>query len=757
MSQDDKRNDGGSAGVNPGYAQAQVAKALATAAQHADPLTRERALRRSQRWQNLLGTILGGTLAHGTRAPIAQVPVWATLDVLKGGFASGELLAGGELSLRERELARGLGADDAHARAAINEWYLGPDGQAELRAMLESGRYRIEVPEEGALLTVAALIERARIDEASALIEAIAPYFQRLRFYPLPAQTAQAGGSRLQGREVGEVVASLDAIAPQQRVLAQKEAVEVWAPYHDRVVALFLQTVEDDWPCRRYPPDWAAQARALLDEYVGLRQLHGRCARPERRNRHDAQLREFLERCAHRPESLNGREVGRIRLILQRYRDKHGEPGGARCAAQRARQRNDVAGPAARDIARAIIPRLRRLPQDSGLEDVAPVLVPLSDEEAAAAGLAAGTPIPDAVRRRVERCLSATLPELIERGLIGSADEVARLLPQITSQLRAQALPDPATQRLYAAIYRAFRRRRSLLLLNLASQVRLSELPWVEGLHGLSQVAADEREVARAAMVEASATVLSAFAHAIVPNKLVTELSALAAQAGLDLPLTEELAADIFTGKFGLKYLDAAQHAAQAMDGSLYARYYDIDSAQVLALARDTRSLAALCEARAGVSLDSWSPALSGMVLEQQQILTTHNLAQLYAQLRLDTVLGPRHEAMARHCLDWVLARQRMKIDLPHARLIMIKQSAYAWRQMLFFLSHLPEAAQTDFVDTAQREFAAQRESVRIRFEPVVRGLVLAARGQRLSRSVCDATGAQPLLGWCAGRHPQLG
>lgn len=57
---------------------------------------------------------------------------------------------------------------------------------------------------------------------------------------------------------------------------------------------------------------------------------------------------------------------------------------------------------------------------------------------------------------------------------------------------------------------------------------------------------------------------------------------------------------------------------------------------------------------------------------------------------------------------------------------------------------------------TVEREFSAQPEPLRIRFESIVRGLVLAASGERLTRALRNATGAQPLLGWSAGRHPQL-
>ncbi|MBK7842034.1 MAG: hypothetical protein IPJ49_31050 [Candidatus Obscuribacter sp.] len=40
-------------------------------------------------------------------------------------------------------------------------------------------------------------------------------------------------------------------------------------------------------------------------------------------------------------------------------------------------------------------------------------------------------------------------------------------------------IDDPALARLFLQLYIAFRKRRSLLLLNLESQVKLEELPWL--------------------------------------------------------------------------------------------------------------------------------------------------------------------------------------------------------------------------------------------------------------------------------------
>jgi hypothetical protein len=56
---------------------------------------------------------------------------------------------------------------------------------------------------------------------------------------------------------------------------------------------------------------------------------------------------------------------------------------------------------------------------------------------------------------------------------------------------------------------------------------------------------------------------LTAFPHALLPNPLVAEIRTLAKQAELELPLVEEVAADIFMGTFTTKWRDA-------LDGDWY-------------------------------------------------------------------------------------------------------------------------------------------------------------------------------------------
>jgi hypothetical protein len=769
--QHNTNDDATPANVNPGYAMGHIAKALTTIGDHPDAATRERAKERVMAWATVLQNIVSGAVNYGSRAPLASVPVWATPEVVTGGFVTGKLLAGGPLQDHEQKLCDTIPTLAEHReRGAINAYYLTDAGLADLQKKLQTNQYKVTVPEEGALLTVAWLVEHNYFDEARALLTEISPHFSDLRFYPVPLDHPQRAGSRAHLQNVGDTINNLRAITPNARVLAQREASEIWAPYYDRIIALFIETVVDGWPCQHYPPDWRARAQSLLASYNVLRRTHQLCGKPERRHGHFAQSRELLRRCATAPRSLTGRQVGRIRQIVDQYVQKRGEPGSVTCIEARRRQVSYVSNPMFHDVAQIVLTRLEKHRGDEALDDVGHLQQPVDWNEAVVFQIPESTPIPESIQRKVERCLSETIDVLVERGLITSGETLARVLPQTISALRSAGISDPALRNLYASIYRAFRRRRSLLLLNLEKQVQLEELPWVAAIEQFRTENLSDNELARQALEEITLLTTSSFPHAILPNKLLQELRALAKGANLHLPLVEEVAADIFMGQFSHSFRESAQVAAQVVDQTLYAKYYAIDYDEIrrlpvtkqnvssvwsvfrnLQTSRD--EFAQLCASRAGVELGTWNPATNGMIIEQQQILTTQNLAALFSTLHLTDSLHDRLGEMARECFVWICRRHQMKIDRYHAWLIMLKNSAYAWRQMIFYLSLLSETEQRDFVAWADQHLQKQNEEFHIRFRPALNGLALTVSGGSIDReSVWNPT-VRRFLGWSKSRH----
>ncbi|WP_251278211.1 hypothetical protein, partial [Enterobacter hormaechei] len=101
------------------------------------------------------------------------------------GFATGALLAGGPLLDWERHLAaQVLDTGTGNERQRLNAWCLGDEGMAWLHARLQQGDYRVGVPEESALLTVAWLLQQGVHAQVEAILAAIVGWFPSLRFYP---------------------------------------------------------------------------------------------------------------------------------------------------------------------------------------------------------------------------------------------------------------------------------------------------------------------------------------------------------------------------------------------------------------------------------------------------------------------------------------------------------------------------------------------------------------------------------------------
>ncbi len=771
--------------ITLGYPLAQLARALFTATHHADEATRDRARARATRWQQVIdGMRDGKQLVVGSRTPVRGAPAWATLEVAPGGFATGALLANGKLAWHEENLAAILDAtpadgDVAPDRSVLNLHYVGDAGRAELTEWLASGHYRVDVPEEGALLVLDWLVAHDRGDRAETLIDTIAPYFPKLRFYPRPASSSPRPSEQVQLEPASTIARRLVARRTPLPIVRMREALGVWAPIRDRALSLFLETVEGDvprlrreangslaraqngqpiaeggWPCRRFAPDWRERARVLLAEHDALRKKHSLVRGPEDPGEPYARLRAFLARCADDPSALDGRDVGAIRKILASLVTSQGVPGEPESTRRRALEAQVVDAPDHAALAHVVARRIDALGEEDPTEDV---LAPVAISEAV--GISSGIPIPPSIARRARSCFSGTVVELAARGALRSSEMLAKVLPARTAEVRASGVQDPELRRLSVAIYGAFRRRRSLLLLGLASQVKVEELPWVVAIEAEHIAGPATRAAARSVLRETAALALRSFPETVLPNKLVRELSTLDALAGTQIPLLEELAADIFAGALTAKFLRAAQASARHLEGSLYARYYDLPIARVLALDDLTRAgeklispgLMALATERAEVPEDVLRRVVrNGKILEQVQILTTHGLAPLHATLELEALLRPDLSSMAERIFRWI-CRKGPLLHTPGARLRALKNIAYAWRQLLFFLSFAEPSELETFRSFARAHLHAQREPFRSRFATALDGLDLAARGETLD---APARRAVPCLtGWTIGPH----
>ncbi|MYW97860.1 hypothetical protein G3I59_46455 [Amycolatopsis rubida] len=744
--------------ASPGYAYGQLERAVRTAMSAKDRATRRRAAAKAGRWQDVLTGMATSSLRIGSRTPVADTPAWVTLEVVHGGFATGRFLAEVALSPAEAALcAEGPGTTE---RERLNLWYLTDAGLAALRAMLATESYRIEVPEDAALPTVAWLLDHGHAEAALDLIAELRPHLHRLRLAPLPGAAPRPAGALVRLSTVGEVRESLRSASTPPAITAMLETLTVWHPLFDRLVALWCDTVEGElprldgtgvaggWPCRTWPADWQQRRAEWLADYARARFRHTASTAHTHPKSNFARLHRALLACEHDSTELTGRDVGWIRRALANTITKHGEPGSEPRAALRALQAAVAARPTHAELAAALAERLDRFPADGGLPAIEPVA------EDAPAHLVA----------KVARALEAPIEELVARNVITSADVLATVLPQITAQLLAANFDNEQLSTLYAQTYAAFRRRRGLLLLDLEHQVRIEELPWVHAIDPLRARRPDATRAARHTLDQTVLLALSAFPQAILPNTLVRELGALAKQAGLPMPLVEEVAADIFMGTFTEKWRTAAELTSRTMAGTLYARYYDLPESwtseppprKFRALANRTADdFAGLCVARAGEARPSWrfrSVAANGTVLEQSQILTTQNLAVLVHTLDLRTRLQAAAPELAAQSLTWAVTRLATRTDHHHTALQAVKNAAYAWRQALFFLSFCDLDTQRATVRHLAEQ--ATRAGLADRFAPAVNGLAHVVEGGRFTpEGRTDSGTGRRFLGWTTGKH----
>src|SRR5262249_33940395 len=148
-----------------------------------------------------------------------------------------------------------------------------------------------------------------------------------------------------------------------------------------------------------------------------------------------ARLRGALEKILD--GTLTARDVGMVRLVLAGIERKR---GGGQLEPLRARQAADAARPTSSSLVKQLLQELRDRPRDEGLTSLDGV----------------GDGQPANLLEKLLRCLEAPIEDLVQKGVITSSEVIARVLPQITSQVAAASIPDPQLRVLHAAIYAAF-------------------------------------------------------------------------------------------------------------------------------------------------------------------------------------------------------------------------------------------------------------------------------------------------------------
>jgi hypothetical protein len=766
--------------IGDGYPTFQLAKALKNIALNLSP----QAEKKAEQWEKVLSGLYSAELQIGVRTPVFGTPAWATLEVVTGGFATGNLLAGGALTDVEKDLAQEINIPiGPDTRALLNSYFISQEGVERLCKHASSGQFTVNLPEEGALLAVACLLEKDDVPSANTILSQIFPYFAELRFFPHLSGAPPTSSESVFLQPVSVSINKLKGLKANRRIASQEEAIKVWIPLYDSLVSLLIETVDGaipsiaveksgkpvrsasgqfelsgGWPGRKFPTDWADRAQRIVKLHQEKASQHSLCKMRLKNGTPHMRLLKVTQLLIEDPMKLSEGDRQYTRLQLARYVAKRGLPDSDRMRTYRDRQDVQCGTPKHYEIAEILRQRLMPLPQEQGLENVSPFIAPVSSGEATDT-VPEGTQIPQHLAKKVGRAQLATVDELIQQGYITSTDVLAEVLPQITSCIRASSFTDVGLKKIYVSVYRAFCRRRSLLLLNLEAQVKIAELPWISGIEKYRKTTMADKELAIVVLTDVVALALSHFPHALLPNKLLQEIRALVKQAGLEAPIVDEVAADIFMGEFTQKYAEAATIAAELLHGSLYERYYDIDYSAFLKkrlfLKRtvNAQEFSRLCSDRASPGTKGWSVASNGIVIEQQHILTTQNLAVLFQSLDLKGIFRWRLFEMVKDTFSWICKRQQLPVDHYHAGLIMLKNTAYAWRQMVFYMSLLQVEEQKDLLLWMYSHLVKQDAYFRNRFEPVMTGLKSAVIDSRPLRNESDGL---RFLGWAVDRHPLM-
>lgn len=723
-----------------------------------------------QKWRDVLSGMVSGQVQVGNRVPVRRLPAWVTLQVAHGGFATGQPLAGGPVELFELAHAARLEVSAGeHLRAGLNAYFASSSGQHELLALLRSGLYRVDVPEEGALLVVAWLRERGAAPEADGILSELAPFMGELRFYPKPSDVALETHAGVSVATVGEAREALAHRKPKADVETQRVAVEVWQPLVDRGVTLVLATYDHTrpgaLPFASIPPEWGDTAQAWLADVKTAKKRHALSAR------HAGERSTLSLLWAGADMARRGRHhhsvVSRLAQRIPQHLARWGAPETPAFRARREAQHALVKRPSFRDLAAVLAGRLYHYPTSAGLRDIDAVLAPLGAREALGWRFRPGADLrwPQVLRDVVLRARAATPEHLVSDGIVRSSEALAVLIPSVTGATRAEAFPDDASQRLYGALYSAFRQRRTLLLLDFASQVKPNEVPWIAALAASGPAS---EQASRDTLARITTLVVRAFPHVIIPNRLVRELRVLAQDAGMMLPWMNEVAADIYMGSVRTNFLRAAQDAARALRGTVYARYYGLPIDEVLALPspspqaeRDEKAvtlangLTAIARRRVSSPFHN-AIARNGAELEQLQILTTHNLLTLFEIPGASEVLSPEASDLADATLTFVLRRLAIARRSVGSRLRVSKNLAYAFRQMVFYAARAGDAELMAFVDRGEAWLAdihAHDPETALAFEPAWRGFVDCARGESFDANPRTSHGGRQLLGWSNGPH----
>lgn len=759
--------------------------------------------RKVDEWKTTLLNMVTGCLNVGSRRPSAY-PEWVTLKVLDGGFTTGEPLA--TLSAEDRPNEYFLSGDGADRLAAMADsgrfraemtehfalmavvWLVRRGQVSEAEAILRQIRpyfgklrfypYEADTPVDVSPLVCVESVQDVRNSLEQTLknitnitmgrIRKVVVYKRAITSWlPLKWQMLSLFAKTVKCEHAPAYVTngSGKIVATNGKPLEGSG----WKPQYWAYPAFPCQEEQlCGQPFQCVPDNFQKDAQALqakVDDLMEAERVEGcRLAIENCRAwpyRHSVQPTQPCEYCeppcmtygAHKkkslvtllealrvcgedgPTALTGKQVGLCRSIIAGWNTKHGLPGSERF--ERWWSTVVASIPSSEEgVLGVLLERLSRFDGDRGLT-MAEYTSLVSD--------CADKVVSRSLRKRIRRARVGTLKEHIDGGIVPSSEVLANLIPQISAEATSAGEHDQALRRLNYALRLAFRRRRSVLLLNLDRQVRLEDIPWSSAIVGSGNRTDGAKGTALATLKLVVRETLIHFPHTILPNKLLQSLRELAKEAGLSLGLTDELASDIFMGRLSRKFGEAAKIAADVLVDTPYAVYFKTNRMYHMARSRNIYTpseLLADCGVRSGLGpcstdCQSWgwgwgSPLTNASGLEWVQIITSHNLAVLRRDLHLDEEI--EWNTLVLTTWLWILrALSRCPTDPYSSKMQNMKTIAFAWRQLIFFFSMIKSAERGASLTTMEgemRTFARDLESTAVLRKLFIYPLRLASEGE---------------------------
>ncbi len=607
------------------------------------------------------------------------------------------------------------------------------------------------------------------------MLKEIGPYMDRVRFYPHTRASPVRLGMQVSLETVGHVTRECQKRLMKMQqldiwryavVIAQIQATEILQPLKTEITTLILRTCDEGlWPFQKRPGceqdsecpgcaqekgcwrEWLTRAKVVLEavdvfEKTSAASLNSRKLTKGSLKDMLAIVHKIVTKSGESEDGMDRAvkqltpcEVGRIRSILKGTEKKRGLPGTELYQKRMTQMQQTVANAASyRKAYEEVYELLKSEDQADGVSaDRLNQIISSVQAE-----------IPQGLYNMIQRATRGSISELIEKGIITSAASLAALAPAITAHMASAGAADPELYRLMVLLRKAFSKRRSVLLTGLQSQVRLEELPWVPPLLKQCDNTSDSRKTAENTLRRLAIDCLQHFPWTIIPNTLLKCFRDLAAAAQLEnVVFTDLICADFFQSQFSNKFPRAARIACRYMQGSVYATYYGVNCSQSI---DDPQTLMRLCVTRAGFGDHDrfWScTSKNGCIIEQMEILTTHNLAGLYEALKLGEDLNGLE--LSRRIWRWMLKTMESSTGL-----CSLKNLAYAWRQLIFFLSTCQhKTLQEAFVVELKTILSQTIDDDRSR-RKILDGFIAP-----LENALHGIPPPRPLYGWVSGdTHP---